>query len=244
MKLDPTSWAVFKKGLQGTAYYTMFIREVLTEAWIKKCIGLYEMASSEEASSSMQSTATTITSCTATPTRPTNVDVAKSRQFSGGERKGRLFEAVNTVSSTRGIQSFISSVDNGISITYKSDIIPPGADSLIKLEIFPLSKAVHMEKQQWWKIAELRTLCACSSTAKVADLTRQLSEAIQEQMDDEMQPLTADRKEVNTWRHLGDSSNQSKRADVTIDRLQASIMYIMTEQPASPEHHQGQREAF
>uniref|UniRef100_A0A8D9B7E7 Uncharacterized protein n=1 Tax=Cacopsylla melanoneura TaxID=428564 RepID=A0A8D9B7E7_9HEMI len=200
---ENVSWPVFRKELQGTAFYTTFIKDNLSPEWIKNCMRLYNQVSSEEQSSSKPVMETTTTSSMIARGRPASAGVASynvSKTCAAVGGRGPLFGGSNCPSTTSTISSFISRVVDGQFTTYKSDVLPPGAEYLVKCEIYEIDAIKKLEKQQWWKVAKLRTLCASSSSAKVMNLAGLLSEAIEEQMDAEMQPIRREQKEMHSWR--------------------------------------------
>lgn len=87
-----------------------------------------------------------------------------------------LFGPGTSGSNTGSISSTISLRTAEKLYTLKS----PGesGDIVVKMEIYPFHKVVHMDVKDWWKAAELRAKVALSSNSAVAKLVMNLKEGL------------------------------------------------------------------
>ncbi|KAI5708200.1 hypothetical protein M8J77_017974 [Diaphorina citri] len=201
--LSDMSFARFKRLLAGTASYTMFIKENLAETIIKQIFRTYHELSTGGPCSSSQNTMTTGTSCTTALSPVPNADVPEPRRLpvaSVPESSDELFGLSSLPQTTASIQSSISALDGGRLVKFKSGTVPPGADSVVKLEIYPLEKVKALEPNQWWKHATLRSKCVTSSGAEVMDLVTALQKGMERHFKRNLAPLTREEKDIGTWR--------------------------------------------
>lgn len=105
-----------------------------------------------------------------------------------------------TASSTSSIVSSICAHVCGKSVTFKSDKLPPGADCIIKLEVYPFKQCAKISREKWWKEASIRLTCAASSSAPAGILAADLQKAIEIQIKRDQKPLSREEKEIGSWR--------------------------------------------
>lgn len=175
--LEKMSFVLFRRYLSGIDSFTIFIKDRLSDQTTKLIFTAYEELTSGGASSSLQSTVTTGTSCTTAGTSAVSVDVPEyntSKRPSVDATDDGLFGPSTLASATSSIVSSICAQVAGKSVTFKSDKLPPGADCIIKLEVYPLKQCAKINREKLWKEASIRLTCAASSSAPAGILAADL----------------------------------------------------------------------
>lgn len=158
------SWRTFVKSLYDGELYTMFFSLKLTPKTLEILQECAETLHTPEASCSSPRTGTTSMSSTTVPTPAVPAEtpsLIKSEE--DGDFLGKLFGLGNTQLTTGSIQQSISTVKNGRLYSAKS----PGESgmTLVKLETYPIRNIAGLDKNMWWKQADIRMMFIVSSIA-------------------------------------------------------------------------------
>lgn len=156
------SFIRFKTLCREEKYYTIFTHETLTADETDLLVDAWE-STTEEISSSLPRTETigTLSTTATTAAAPADVQESTTSKTISQDSGEDLFTRANSPCDTGTISQHISKrvEDSWISFT------SPGERgcNIIKLDVIPFKDAVTLDKQNWWRVATMRSQFLTSS---------------------------------------------------------------------------------